>query len=144
MDKLTFYSMSSPEKLDRIGEYLAQKVSRDIYRGRNSMVVIAMEAMTQILQTCHAPSLNLFVESFLKTVQKLLETTDPQLQVLASESVRTLKLVHSPCLNCVNLSPSSLLSPTLKRTRHRITEDTTSSCRNLRLCVIAATQRQKS
>jgi len=35
---------------------------------------------------CHAQSLNLFVESFLKTVQKLLETTEPTLQTLASQS----------------------------------------------------------
>ncbi|EFX83306.1 hypothetical protein DAPPUDRAFT_315767 [Daphnia pulex] len=86
MDKLTFYSMSSPEKLDRIGEYLAQRVSRDIYRHRNPMVIIAMEAMDQLLLACHAQSLNLFVESFLKTVQKLLETTEPALQILASQS----------------------------------------------------------
>jgi len=86
MDKLTFYSMSSPEKLDRIGEYLAQRVSRDIYRRRNAFVVIAMEAMDQLLVACHAQSLNLFVESFLKTVQKLLETTEPTLQTLASQS----------------------------------------------------------
>lgn len=88
MDKLTFYSMSSPEKLDRIGEYLAQRVSRDIYRHRTAMVVIAMEAMDQLLVACHAQSLNMFVESFLKTVQKLLETSDPTLQILASQSVK--------------------------------------------------------
>jgi len=35
MEKLTFYSLSSPEKLDRIGEYLFQRASRDIYRRRN-------------------------------------------------------------------------------------------------------------
>lgn len=32
MEKLTFYALSSPEKLDRIGEYLYQKAGRDIYR----------------------------------------------------------------------------------------------------------------
>lgn len=35
MEKLTYYSLSSPEKLDRIGEYLFQKASRDIYRRRH-------------------------------------------------------------------------------------------------------------
>jgi hypothetical protein len=35
MEKLTFYALSSPEKLDRIGEYLFQKASRDISRKRN-------------------------------------------------------------------------------------------------------------
>lgn len=86
MEKLTFYSLSSPEKLDRIGEYLFQKASRDIYRRRHSFVIIAMEAMDQLLVACHSQTLNLFVESFLKMVQKLLESTDPQLQILATQS----------------------------------------------------------
>jgi hypothetical protein len=34
MDKLTFYALSSPEKLDRIGEYLASRLSRDVARRR--------------------------------------------------------------------------------------------------------------
>lgn len=106
MEKLTFYSLSSPEKLDRIGEYLYQKAARDIYRKRygfvlnvylkyiadhflflNRFVIIAMEAMDQLLLACHAQTLNLFVESFLKMVQKLLESPEPQLQILATQSV---------------------------------------------------------
>lgn len=47
-----------------------------------------MEAMDQLLLACHGPTLNLFVESFLKMVQKLLESTEPQLQILATQSVR--------------------------------------------------------
>ncbi|GLV39615.1 stambha A [Carabus blaptoides fortunei] len=86
MEKLTYYSLSSPEKLDRIGEYLFQKAARDIYRRRHEFVIIAMEAMDQLLLACHAQTLNLFVESFLKMVQKLLESTDPQLQILATQS----------------------------------------------------------
>ena len=34
MDKLTFFAMKCPEKLDRIGEYLEQRLSHDIYRQR--------------------------------------------------------------------------------------------------------------
>lgn len=90
MEKLTFYSLSSPEKLDRIGEYLYQRAARDIYRRRYGFVIIAMEAMDQLLLACHAPTLNLFVESFLKMVQKLLESTEPELQILATQSVRKL------------------------------------------------------
>lgn len=59
----------------------------DSYRRRNGFVEIAMEAMDQLLVACHAQTLNLFVESFLKMVQKLLESTDPQLQILATQSV---------------------------------------------------------
>ncbi|KAL1514341.1 hypothetical protein ABEB36_003614 [Hypothenemus hampei] len=86
MEKLTFYSLTSPEKLDRIGEYLYQRVARDIYRKKYGFVVIAMEAMDQLLLACHAPTLNLFVESFLKMVQKLLESTQSDLQILATQS----------------------------------------------------------
>lgn len=86
MEKLIFYSLSSPEKLDRIGEYLFQRACRDINRRRTGFVVIAMEAMDQLLKACHAQTLNLFVESFLKMVQKLLESTEPQLQILATQS----------------------------------------------------------
>lgn len=56
-----------------------------------SFVIIAMEAMDQLLMACHAPALNLFVESFLKMVQKLLESTEPQLQILATQSVCNFK-----------------------------------------------------
>ena len=42
--------------------------------------------MDQLLQSCHARNINLFVESFLKTIQKLLESTDSDLQILASKS----------------------------------------------------------
>ncbi|XP_067135174.1 protein EFR3 homolog B isoform X2 [Centruroides vittatus] len=92
MEKLTFYALSSPEKLDRIGEYLAWRVSRDISRHRNGYVVIAMEAMDQLLMACHAQSLNLFVESFLKMVQRLLEYHAPEMQLLATQSF--IKFAH--------------------------------------------------
>lgn len=34
MEKLTFYAVSAPEKLDRIGAYLAERLSRDVVRHR--------------------------------------------------------------------------------------------------------------
>ena len=42
MEKLTFYSLSSPEKLDRIGEYLYQKASKDIGRKKYKLVLLNM------------------------------------------------------------------------------------------------------
>ena len=50
-------------------------------------VFIAMEALDQLLVSCHAHSLNLFVESYLKMVQKLLECSEPDLQITATSSV---------------------------------------------------------
>ena len=86
MDKLIFYALSSPEKLDRIGAYLAKKLNRDVERRRFGLVFITVEALDQLLLACHAPNLNLFVESFLKMVQKLLESSETDLQVLGSTS----------------------------------------------------------
>ena len=40
----------------------------------------------QLIKSCHINTINLFVESYLKTVQKLLESTDPELQIAASSS----------------------------------------------------------
>lgn len=55
-----------------------------------------MEAMDQLLLACHAQTLNLFVESFLKMVQKLLESTEPELQTMATQSVSNLKIFSPP------------------------------------------------
>lgn len=52
------------------------------------LVEIAMEAMDLLLMACHAQTLNLFVESFLRMIQKLVEDSNPNLQILATNSVR--------------------------------------------------------
>ncbi len=81
-----YFAMTSPEKLDRIGEYLAYRISRDVNRGRKEFVFIGVDAMDHVMSACHVRTLNLFVESFLNTIQKLLESPDPDLQILASAS----------------------------------------------------------
>ena len=86
MDKLIFYALSSPEKLDRIGAYLARKLESHIYWRRYGFVLITMEAMEQLLSACHAPDINLFVASFLKMVQALLESSETELQIRGTES----------------------------------------------------------
>ncbi|KAL8181495.1 UNVERIFIED_CONTAM: membrane anchoring protein efr3a [Gekko kuhli] len=86
MEKLTFYAVSAPEKLDRIGAYLAEKLSRDVIRHRYGYVFIAMEALDQLLMACHSQSIKPFVESFLHMVAKLLESGEPKLQVLGTNS----------------------------------------------------------
>uniref|UniRef100_A0A5S6QHJ9 Uncharacterized protein n=1 Tax=Trichuris muris TaxID=70415 RepID=A0A5S6QHJ9_TRIMR len=87
MQKLTFYAISHPEKLDRIGGYLVERVSRDVIRQRVGYVRVAVEAMNQLLTACHgSPSLNLYVESFLRMVHRLLETGLPEMELLATSS----------------------------------------------------------
>jgi len=46
-----------------------------------------MEALDQLLMACHCQSINLFVESFLTMVRKLLEADKPNLQILGTNSV---------------------------------------------------------
>uniref|UniRef100_A0A8C1BV39 EFR3 homolog Ba (S. cerevisiae) n=1 Tax=Cyprinus carpio carpio TaxID=630221 RepID=A0A8C1BV39_CYPCA len=86
MEKLTFYALSAPEKLDRIGAYLSERLSRDVARHRYGYVCIAMEALDQLLMACHCQTINLFVESFLTMVRKLLEADKPNLQILGTNS----------------------------------------------------------
>lgn len=45
-----------------------------------------MEAMDHLLLACRSSSLNLFVESFLKMVSTLLESSDTSLQICATKS----------------------------------------------------------
>ncbi|CAK9295344.1 unnamed protein product [Gordionus sp. m RMFG-2023] len=61
-------------------------MTRDVSRKRYGNVFISMEALDQLLVACHAQTLNLFVESFLKMVQKLLECEEPDLNILATNS----------------------------------------------------------
>ena len=86
MQKLTYYAVSAPEKLDRIGVYLADRLTRNIQRKRDAPVFIAMEALNQLLLACHQQQINLFVESFLKMVATLLESDNSEFQALGTNS----------------------------------------------------------
>jgi hypothetical protein len=54
--------------------------------------------MDQLLVACHAQTLNLFVESFLKIVQQLLESQETEMQLLATQSVNIIKLIWKQSL----------------------------------------------
>ncbi|KAM9835980.1 protein EFR3 homolog B-like [Aulostomus maculatus] len=86
MEKLTFFALSAPEKLDRIAAYLSERLTRELNRHRYGYVCIAMEAMEQLLLACHCQSINLLVESFLSMLRLLLEADRPHLQMLATSS----------------------------------------------------------
>ncbi|KAM8722377.1 protein EFR3 homolog B-like [Acanthopagrus schlegelii] len=86
MEKLTFFALSAPEKLDRIAAYLSERLTRELNRHRYGYVCIAMEAMEQLLLACHCQSINLLVESFLSTLRLLLEADRPHLHILATNS----------------------------------------------------------
>ncbi|XP_060923161.1 protein EFR3 homolog B-like [Limanda limanda] len=86
MEKLTFFALSAPEKLDRIAAYLSERLTRDLNRHRYGYVCIALEALEQLLLACHCQSINLLVESFLRTLRLLLEADKPHLHILATSS----------------------------------------------------------
>ncbi|XP_069377425.1 protein EFR3 homolog B-like isoform X2 [Paralichthys olivaceus] len=86
MEKLTFFALSAPEKLDRIAAYLSERLTRELNRHRYGYVCIAMEALEQLLLACHCQSINLLVESFLRTLRLLLEADKPHLHMLATNS----------------------------------------------------------
>uniref|UniRef100_A0A674PMP0 EFR3 homolog B n=1 Tax=Takifugu rubripes TaxID=31033 RepID=A0A674PMP0_TAKRU len=86
MEKLTFFALSAPEKLDRIAAYLSERLTRELNRHRYGYVCIAMEAMEQLLLACHCQSINLLVESFLSMLRLLLEADKPHLYILATNS----------------------------------------------------------
>uniref|UniRef100_A0A8C2DQL1 EFR3 homolog Ba (S. cerevisiae) n=1 Tax=Cyprinus carpio TaxID=7962 RepID=A0A8C2DQL1_CYPCA len=114
MEKLTFYALSAPEKLDRIGAYLSERLSRDVARHRYGYVCIAMEALDQLLMACHCQTINLFVESFLTMVRKLLEADKPNLQILGTNSVSE---IYSLRLSIFSSRSSSTCSATIGRIR---------------------------
>ena len=86
LEKLTFYARAQSEKLDRSGNYLAQRIARDLSRHRLSYVAIGVEAMDRLLVSSNAQSLNLFVESFLRVVQQLVESQELSMQLLGTHS----------------------------------------------------------
>lgn len=95
--------------------------------------------MDQLLVACHAQTLNLFVESFLKMVQKLLESTDPQLQILATQSVSNnySRIYHYYQLYLIRMYTfcfSLLDLPTLKKTHPLIIHVMISLYQNILQC----------
>ena len=89
MDKLLFYAITSPEKIDRIGKYLTKQVVYEVNRRRDAYICIALQALDQLLRSCHGSSSDLLLASLLKTVNILLDTNRPLLQMLAVRSFIT-------------------------------------------------------
>ncbi|KAK5605349.1 Protein EFR3 B [Crenichthys baileyi] len=84
--QLTFYACRSMGEAGPASGLLSEcRLSRGMWP-TDKYVCIAMEALDQLLMACHCQSINLFVESFLKMVRKLLESDKPNLQILGTNS----------------------------------------------------------
>ena len=88
IDKLIFYAATSPEKLDRISEYLGNRVWKDLYRfyPRYEFVLIGMDVMDRLLVACSSQHLDLYLGSYLRTVKLLLESSEPRMQIRGTKS----------------------------------------------------------
>lgn len=74
MDKLVYYSMAHPEKLDRLGSYLSDILEDAIYKKQNGWTKISIDAIEALLKACQAPQINLFVQSYMNMCRMLLES----------------------------------------------------------------------
>ena len=74
MDKLVYYSMAHPEKLDRLGVYLSDILEDAIYRKQQGWTKISIDAIEALLRACQAPQINLFVQSYMEMCRMLLES----------------------------------------------------------------------
>lgn len=70
-----------------------------------------MEALDQLLMACHCQSINLFVESFLKMVRKLLESDKPSLQILGTNSVSVQgDVISATCFMVLKITMQTILA----------------------------------
>ena len=88
--KLLFYAHSKPEKLDLIGKYFVKLVKQDLSRRRYGWVRTTVSALDEILLSFSPPSqrrsLNLFIDSFLAILKKLMTCEVLDLQIEAVNS----------------------------------------------------------
>ncbi|KAF1744331.1 hypothetical protein MXB_3649 [Myxobolus squamalis] len=86
IDKLTFYVISSPEKLDRIASRLYNHLVSFI-RSYKEQVILASEVMNQLLDASPPSFINLMMDDYFKMIVKLLCNDSTEYQIISSKSV---------------------------------------------------------
>ncbi|XP_064391064.1 protein EFR3 homolog B-like [Halichondria panicea] len=86
MDKLLFFAQTSPDHLDNIGEYLALRLRRSLQRERNGHVSVALQVTEKLLSACDSRKLQLIVDSYLDILHNMLETSNTELHIMATNS----------------------------------------------------------
>jgi len=86
MDKLLCYTLSHPEKLDRIGKYLLDILSDSIYRNQSGWVKVSIDAIVELLKANQAQRINLFIDSYLNMVKLLLKSPTHEFQVYGTNA----------------------------------------------------------
>jgi len=87
LSKLLFYAMTSPSKLQKIGEYLDARVEKDLRRRRYGFVEVSMRTLGELIKACHK-DLGLFAGHALSAMRRVLDAqaARPELARLAVEA----------------------------------------------------------
>ncbi|CAD5113495.1 DgyrCDS2657 [Dimorphilus gyrociliatus] len=85
LDKLMHYAIQHPEKLDRIGEYIALRVQRDLSRQRHEQLIVALEILNALLDACNSQCVNMFVSSLLRILEDLLQCPNEEVMLRATD-----------------------------------------------------------
>lgn len=86
LDKLLYFARSSPEHLDRMGDYLATRLRRSLTRDRRGHVCVSLKIIEKLLTECDSQRLQLITDSYLSMLHSMLESTDPDFQIMATDS----------------------------------------------------------
>ncbi|OAF70521.1 hypothetical protein A3Q56_01734 [Intoshia linei] len=80
LEKLTFYSMRQPQKLDRISRYLLYRLLLDTRVYRYKSALISIDITDHLLGACRSSSnLNVFVGNYLQMLKQLIESKSDDL-----------------------------------------------------------------
>uniref|UniRef100_A0A0K8T3U5 Uncharacterized protein n=1 Tax=Lygus hesperus TaxID=30085 RepID=A0A0K8T3U5_LYGHE len=89
MDKLTYYSINYPEKVNKVATYFHEKIMKQIKKKKYQHIDVSLQALDVLLSSSPTQSYNLYAEHFLVVASQLLATNDQRLQDMATRSVGT-------------------------------------------------------
>ncbi|CAF4699359.1 unnamed protein product, partial [Rotaria magnacalcarata] len=75
LERLRFYAVRRPEKLDKAFRYLCEKISRYLNNRNRPYVILGITVMNDIVKSCYQ-LLNTFVDDYLETLRLVLEERD--------------------------------------------------------------------
>ncbi|KAL5482081.1 hypothetical protein EMCRGX_G022364 [Ephydatia muelleri] len=86
LEKLIFLARSSPDHLDRIGEYLEYWLRRSVVRERHGHIQVAVKVTERLISHCDSQQVKLMADSYLNMIRVVLESNTTDLQIFATNS----------------------------------------------------------
>ncbi|CAF1394908.1 unnamed protein product [Rotaria sordida] len=71
LERLRFYALVKPEKLDKSFRYMSQKIARYLRHRNRPYVILGIKAMDDTMKSCYE-QLNTFVDDYLETLRLIL------------------------------------------------------------------------